>query len=73
VKLSKSGALFLSLSHTHSQRAARDDDFSPYSFFLVRVFACVCEREISYSAGKFFMVKFVKTSGEKFERGASLA
>jgi len=44
----------LSLTLTHTQRAARDDDFSPYSFFLVRVFACVCKREISYSAGKIF-------------------
>ena len=44
----------LSLSHSHTQRAAHDDDLSLCSFFLARVFVCVyvSARYVCSMAGK---------------------
>ena len=53
----------LSLSHTHThKRAARDDDLSLCSFFLVRVFVCVyvSARYVCSIAGKILCGRLLK-------------
>jgi len=67
MKLSKSGALFLSLSHTHNARRATTTSLHILSF------SCVCLRvyvsaRYPIARVKFFMVKFVRRAREKNSR-----